>query len=132
MAVREGADLDKVLKALSSRHFGPEAMPFQRLRFNQNFLTPKVGLGSADTWTAIAAIIRNLTLNWLVYLPFLLGLLLLPRIIDAFFVWMQDGDAHSSLVSLLGGVLPHAGDERPRRRLTCWAGGAGRMPPRSF
>jgi hypothetical protein len=109
---RKHVNLDKVLDILKSWHFGPEDMPFQRLRFNQNFLTPKVGLGSADSWTAIAVIVRNLALNWLVFLPLLLGLLLAPRFIEAFFVWMQQGDSHSSLVALLGGVLPHADGEQ--------------------
>lgn len=108
---REG--FDTVDQALSSRHFGAEPTPFQRLRFNQNFLTPKVGLGSADTWTALAAIIRNLTLNWLVFLPLLLGLLLLPRVIEAAFVWMQQGDSHSSIVAMLPWMLPlHANEQK--------------------
>ena len=39
------------------------------LRAYSNYLTPKLGLFSADTWTAVALYIRNLVLNWLVILP---------------------------------------------------------------
>ena len=39
------------------------------LRSYSNYLTPKLGLFSADTWTAVALYIRNLVLNWLVILP---------------------------------------------------------------
>ena len=42
------------------------------LRANSNYLTPKLGLTSADTWAAVALTIRNLVLNWLVIIPVLL------------------------------------------------------------
>ncbi|MFL6930917.1 MAG: hypothetical protein ACJ8FK_13480 [Xanthobacteraceae bacterium] len=45
------------------------------LRAYSNYLTPKLGLFSADTWTAIALFARNLILNWLVILPALCLLL---------------------------------------------------------
>lgn len=38
------------------------------LRAYSNFLTPRIGLFSADTWTALALVVRNLILNWLVIL----------------------------------------------------------------
>ena len=43
-----------------------------RLRERSNFLTPRIGLASADTWTAATIVIRNLLLNWLVFGPALL------------------------------------------------------------
>ena len=46
------------------------------LRAYSNYLTPKLGLFSADTWTAVALYVRNLVLNWLVILPALCLLLL--------------------------------------------------------
>ena len=47
---------DPVLQCLQGREFGEftEPAPLQRLRSNQAFLTPKVGLVSVDTWTAAA------------------------------------------------------------------------------
>ena len=41
------------------------------LRAYSNYLTPRVGIGSADAWTAVALYARNLLLNWLVILPVL-------------------------------------------------------------
>jgi hypothetical protein len=45
------------------------------LRRYSNYLTPKLGIGSADAWTVVAIFIRNLVLNWLVLLPVLCGAL---------------------------------------------------------
>ncbi|MEO8673373.1 MAG: patatin-like phospholipase family protein [Tahibacter sp.] len=52
----------------------PEPGPVDRLREYSNYLTPHLGLLSPDTWSAAAILIRNLVLNWLVILP-LLGLI---------------------------------------------------------
>ena len=41
------------------------------LRSYSNYLTPKLGLVSADFWAALAIILRNLILNWLVIVPVL-------------------------------------------------------------
>src|SRR6187200_1330921 len=43
-----------------------EAVSIKRIRENSNFLTPKIGALSADTWAALAILIRNLLLNWLI------------------------------------------------------------------
>jgi hypothetical protein len=52
----------------------------QRLRENSNFLTPSVGIASADTWTAIALSVRNILINWLIFGPALLLAVLLPNL----------------------------------------------------
>src|SRR5262249_21332319 len=53
------------------------------LRKYSNYLTPKLGALSADTWTGIATFMRNLVLLWTVLLPLLLGALLVPRLAAA-------------------------------------------------
>lgn len=58
----------------------PEPDPVYNLRIYANYLTPKKGLLSPDTWTLIAVYLRNLILNWLVFLPAIMTLLMLPRI----------------------------------------------------
>ena len=58
----------------------PEPEPVYNLRVYANYLTPKTGLLSPDTWTLIAVYLRNLILNWLVFLPAIMTLLMLPRI----------------------------------------------------
>jgi Patatin-like phospholipase len=120
-AWRHRANNDPIGACLHNRGFGDFTEPtaMQRLRFNQNFLTPKVGLLSADTWAVLGTILRNLLLNWLVFLPLLTGLLLMPRIIDAFIYLMDLSDAHdwslpaySSFRALLGYLwVPHYAGE---------------------
>ena len=58
---------------LIGRPDGPDVEPpeVSWLRAYSNYLTPRVGIGSADAWTAIALYARNLLLNWLVILPVL-------------------------------------------------------------
>ena len=59
----------------------PDPDPIRFLRRYSSFITPKVGLLSADTWTFIAIYLRNLLLNWMVFIPLLLSILTLPRFI---------------------------------------------------
>jgi hypothetical protein len=49
------------------------------LREYSNYLTPRLGFFSSDTWSLIAIYPRNLLLNWLVLLPLLVSMIL--------FVW---------------------------------------------
>src|SRR6266851_1679514 len=56
----------------------PEPVPIRQLRAYSNYLSPRLGLLSADTWTLVAIYLRNLFLNWLVIVPLLAGVLLLP------------------------------------------------------
>jgi len=58
------------------------------LRRYSNYLTPKLGIGSADAWTVVAIFIRNLVLNWLVLLPVLCGALLLLKLVAVGVAWL--------------------------------------------
>ena len=57
----------------------PEPRPVDHLREFSNYLTPRLGLFSGDTWAAAATITRNLLLNWLVILPLLAALVVIPQ-----------------------------------------------------
>jgi len=57
-----------------------EPAEIAHLRRYSNYLTPRVGLTSGDTWVLVAIYLRNLLLNWLVLLPLLAIFLLLPRL----------------------------------------------------
>jgi len=57
-----------------------ESEPVEHLRIYSNYLSPQPGLLSADTWTLIASVLRNLLLNWLIFLPVLFAGLMLPRL----------------------------------------------------
>ncbi|HEV2816406.1 MAG TPA: patatin-like phospholipase family protein [Allosphingosinicella sp.] len=52
----------------------------KRLRENSNFITPRVGIRSNDTWTAVAISVRNIIVNWLLFAPLLLLIALLPNL----------------------------------------------------
>ena len=47
-------------------------------------MTPKLGILSADTWTVAVLYLRNLLLNWLVLLPLVMAVLLIPRLAHDF------------------------------------------------
>jgi len=73
-------DDEAVRAALVARTVDPPDEPaqLQGLRASSNFLTPKTGAMSPDTWTAVALFIRNLVLNWIVFLPLFLAVVLVP------------------------------------------------------
>lgn len=62
----------------------PEPDPVYNLRTYANYLTPRKGLLSVDTWTLVAVYLRNLLLNWMVFVPVIIACLMLPRIWVAF------------------------------------------------
>src|SRR4051812_34924792 len=49
----------------------PDPAPLKHIRTYSAFLNPSFGLFSADTWTLLATIARNIILIWLVTLPLL-------------------------------------------------------------
>jgi hypothetical protein len=61
----------------------PEPTQMQNLRSYSNYLSPRLGLLSADTWTLVATYFRNLLLNWLVLIPLSAAALTLPWIYAA-------------------------------------------------
>lgn len=58
----------------------PDPKPISHLRTYSNYLSPKVGLMSADTWTLVATLSRNLVMTWLVFIPALMAFLMVPRL----------------------------------------------------
>lgn len=77
-------DIEKVKQQLqplpgppSTREFSPE--PLRWLRRYSNYLTPRAGLFTADTWVAFAIWMRNTFLNQIVLISSLLLVLLLPH-----------------------------------------------------
>lgn len=57
----------------------PEWAPIKFLRAYSNYLAPRLGFLSADTWALIATFLRNMLLNWMVLIPPLLAALMIPR-----------------------------------------------------
>ncbi len=88
---RHPEGLTGVERELPSEHpalvLKPEPEPISHLRNYSNYLTPKLGLLSADTWTLAAIVVRNLLLNWLVLIPLMLAVLALPRLFLSYAQW---------------------------------------------
>ena len=82
--IHRSGSADKVFAALQSGRaespMEPEPPTLSHLRKYSNYLTPKLGLFSADTWTLVATYARNLILNWLIFIPLLLAFLAFPRL----------------------------------------------------
>lgn len=57
----------------------PEPGQIKHLRQYSNYMTPSVGITSADSWAFIGLYLRNLFVNWLIFMPLLAGVLLIPR-----------------------------------------------------
>lgn len=79
--IHHAGSTDEVVRQLArtpTDKLDPEPKPLLHLRDYSNYLNPRLGLFSADTWTLVATTIRNILLNWLVLIPFLAAALLLP------------------------------------------------------
>jgi len=66
----------EVAAALSDPKEPPQ---LRALREGSNFLTPRLGIASRDTWAVIVIFVRNILLNWLIFGPALFLLALIPN-----------------------------------------------------
>lgn len=71
----DGAEVIRQLKAARGNS-DAEPPPIQHLREYSSYLTAKVGLLSGDTWAAVAIVLRNIIVNWLIFAP-LFGLVVI-------------------------------------------------------
>ena len=62
---------------------GRDSSPVERVRLTCRYLAPRGGLLSADVWSLVMTMARNLLLNWMVILPLLAASLLVPRVYHA-------------------------------------------------
>ena len=77
-AWRTRGNFNTVIDNLTGRPKGADIEPpaISWLRAYSNYLTPKLGVTSADGWAAVAICVRNLILNWLVIIPIVCAVLL--------------------------------------------------------
>ena len=116
------AGVVRELAAAPDAGWEPEPAPVRHLRRFSNYLNPQLGALSADTWTLVATVVRNIVLNWLVLLPLLAALLVLPRVFYATveqYPWIPFGYVlYPAAALLVAGVaymvidLPSAGNAR--------------------
>lgn len=87
-ASRSGSNVGAVEKSLAGDGVEPE--PLERLRDFTNYLTPRMGLFSLDSWTFLSTYVRNLTLNWLLLLPLFLLVVAAPKATALSFEFVEE------------------------------------------
>ena len=80
---------------------GTNPEPIRWLRRYSNYLTPQVGLLSADTWVAFATWLRNTLLNQLIVISGLFVLILIPHIVAFESLVPRNAPAAASII---GGI----------------------------
>jgi len=110
---RHPRGIDGVSDELAGRSevsaLAPEPAPLSYLRSYSNYLSPRLGLFSADAWTLASTYVRNLYLHWLTLIPLLISVLLVPRLYIIVLRWAPDREL-GSLVAVppwLPSALPH-------------------------
>ena len=97
-------DVKTVVDSLASvdpaKKLSPEVSALSHLRDYSNYLAPRPGLLSADTWTLAGTILRNLILLWVVLLPLLAAALIVPRLYLALV-----GNGRPSTIPLVLGAI---------------------------
>lgn len=96
-AIRVEQDLDP---ARASMRGADEAVPVQHVRRTCRYLAPQGGIVSADLWAVLATMGRNLLLNWLVILPLLGAVLLVPRLYYATVSAVESGLAGNPCLTI--------------------------------
>lgn len=98
-----------VIRNLTTRPDGADIEPpeISWLRAYSNYLTPRLGIASADSWAALAICVRNLILNWLVIIPAVCVALLFLKVIATGGLWIARGIDNDKLLIpiLVAGVL---------------------------
>lgn len=101
-----GNDVARVAGELASldptNKLDPEPSPISQLRDYSNYLAPRPGLLSADTWTLVGTISRNLLLVWAVLVPLLGAALIVPRL---YLALVQDRPDAAEATALGGHLL---------------------------
>jgi hypothetical protein len=99
----DGAHVVNCLGRLDARSTTVE--PIASLRTNTNYLAPRTGVMSPDAWAAIAVIVRNLLLNWLVIIPGFCLAILLTKWFAWFWYCVTAGEALTSAATIaIGGA----------------------------
>ncbi len=82
-----------------------EPTPIRFLRMFSNYLTPKLGIFSGDTWATVGIYLRNMLLNQVVLLALLTAVLLLPRAAERFALAVQASSRLGPIETLVAVIL---------------------------
>jgi Patatin-like phospholipase len=113
-ARRHQGGIDGVETDLSKRSsVQPEPDPVRHLREYSNYLAPRLGLLSADSWALIGTYLRNLLLNWMVLLPLIFAFMAVSRLFMAFLLVPQPVGILPIAATLFGIALLYVACARP-------------------
>lgn len=90
--------------ATGSAAVAPQTSPMSFLRRYTNYLTPNPGLTSLDVWTDFVLYIRNVLLNWIVFLPLLLMAVIGPILMRTLLWTAQDSPLAQRVFLIVAGV----------------------------
>ena len=86
----------------------PEPRTVRNLREYSSFFAPKLGL-SLDTWQLVAIVLRNLIVNWMLFIPVLFAAVAIPQAIHFFMLfWASAGSTVSNVGCAASSVLAGA------------------------
>jgi hypothetical protein len=117
---RARSNFTTIVRNLSGRLFQSSEVSW--LRDYRNYLTPRLGIRSADARALVAISVRNLVLIWLILIPIICIPLLALKIIATIFVWVArspewiDDTILVTAVSFLIISLSFTTRHRPTRR----------------
>lgn len=74
------SQIENQLRNRPAQKLDGEIPQVEHLRSYSNYLSPQLGIFSADTWTLAATVLRNMFLNWLIIVPMLAAALLIPKL----------------------------------------------------
>jgi hypothetical protein len=77
---------ENLVKRPEGSEIEPQALAW--LRTYSSYLTPKLGIMSADAWAAVVLYVRNLILNWFIILPALFALLIVLKFYAILTAWI--------------------------------------------
>ncbi len=86
----------------------PEPETIRHLRRYSNYMSPRLGLFSADTWTLVGTFLRNLLLNWTVLIPLIVAAMAIPRLAVSIASWnypRQWVETTTIILSFIAGVI---------------------------
>ena len=111
--VRKGREAVTDPPTMLQRTVEEEPEPVYHLRAYSNYLAPKIGMLSIDTWTMVSVYLRNLLLNQFILLPMTLAAIAVPRLLLLLFAspttepmltvtrhWLTEHDERRMLVLL--------------------------------
>jgi hypothetical protein len=126
-AWRYRASFETVRNNLVGRPCGPdvEQPALSWLRGYSNYLTPKLGALSGDTWAGAAIWLRNLLLNWLIIVPAICSAILVLKMVATISIGvavLPPSDPSAIVIALLallfvGFALGFTTHNRPTRRI---------------